>query len=895
MTGHNKRTCLYKKQAAKKRSSAAPKRRSIFVHTQKKSQTSPHVVNLKKDKKESPKDTPFYAEERPSVQKRVALDLAAIVRQANAKRKAKEQAANKKSAQKKKHSDEVPVQAIKKTKKQEVVDYRIVHKPERSVFRSGAQKQPAEEEVQSENILLTDQTSSIENFQEGYDFSAHVVESPTSDAETHDLVPAGAGQSQDARGQKFHFSKRKKRRKPVTTQIFARFHGVSSRRLVLSALSMLLVIILPFPAVGYYHKVRDDSAVIVQESTNAFLSLQSSTVAAMQADVDQAAFDLDAALGSFGAAQNLLDSGEYQALIYVSQMLPVVGREVEGRQALLNAGHSMALGNTYLVKGITEAKEQENMSILSTHIKSALPQYDKALDELAKVDERIIPVEYQQSFKDFKVLFTAFTGDLEDMAALIDMGHTMMGGDDFKRYLVLFQNHHELRPTGGFMGSFAIVDVQKGKIVNIEVPGGGTYDVQGQLTQYVKPPEPLQLVNKRWEFQDANWFPDFPTTAEKAEWFVENSMGITVDGTIAVNASVIERLLRVIGPVENAEHALLLDAENVLPQIQQKVEIDYDKEENRPKAILSDLLNQFLVELSDVDEDVLIRLVGEAHQALEQQEIQIYSHDQSVQEQIENYGWSGGMKDVALGQDYLRVIFTNLQGQKSDAKVERVIAHEAQIQEDGSVIDTVRVTMTHTGVRGEQFYGGDNIGYLRVYVPEGSVLLDAEGFTFPPENIFKVPESWYGDDPHLVAEEYEEGVHIKTGTRVTTEFGKTAFGNWTRVSPGETIDVSFTYQLPYDLIRDEAPREGQEHAVNTKRWRSMFLKDDTTASRYSILVQKQSGTEALLRSTVTYPSGWVPQWRTDDAIDLMQHGATYETTLSRDVVFGIVARRDAAQ
>ena len=39
------------------------------------------------------------------------------------------------------------------------------------------------------------------------------------------------------------------------------------------------------------------------------------------------------------------------------------------------------------------------------------------------------------------------------------------------------------------------------------------------------------------------------------------------------------------------------------------------------------------------------------------------------------------------------------------------------------------------------FYGGNNVDYVRVYVPEGAELLDAGGFNYPPEEVFNVPES----------------------------------------------------------------------------------------------------------------------------------------------------------
>jgi hypothetical protein len=42
------------------------------------------------------------------------------------------------------------------------------------------------------------------------------------------------------------------------------------------------------------------------------------------------------------------------------------------------------------------------------------------------------------------------------------------GNESPKKYLFLFQNSMELRPTGGFIGSFAVVDIDKGKIVKKE-------------------------------------------------------------------------------------------------------------------------------------------------------------------------------------------------------------------------------------------------------------------------------------------------------------------------------------------------------------------------------------------------------------------------------------------
>jgi len=361
-----------------------------------------------------------------------------------------------------------------------------------------------------------------------------------------------------------------------------------------------ILISLPFPAIGYYKKLQKTQHQVIDQSTSAFFALQSSTIAALQSNLVGAQDDLNTALAAFSAAQDIVDR-EHTVLQYFAGLVPMLGDQVRSRQHVLLAGHHLALGNTYLVKGIDAATKDietpfpERMNILRAHLRSAMPQYESALDDLGHIDQKAIPVEYQESFSEFKLLFAAFIDDIQDLSDLIDVMNTVFGAEDFKRYLLVFQNNHEVRPTGGFMGSYAILDIQKGKITNVEVPPGGTYDLQGQLGVYVKPPLPLQLVASRWEFQDANWFPDFAASAQKMEWFYEHGRKTSVDGVIAINASVLERFLRVIGPVTTTEkYGLLLDADSALTQIQTVVETGADKKENKPKLIISELLSQFL-------------------------------------------------------------------------------------------------------------------------------------------------------------------------------------------------------------------------------------------------------------------------------------------------------------
>lgn len=682
---------------------------------------------------------------------------------------------------------------------------------------------------------------------------------------------------------------------PWREQILSWFESMHSffsfKKIVPIGLTAILVASLPFPAVGYYRKLKNASTIVAAESTNGFLALQSSTVAAFHSNLPVAETDLMKALQSFAAAESVLEK-DHKLLVSFAALLPIIGEEIESRDHLLAAGHHLALGNTYMVKGVRDASATTDSSltdrfgVIRSHLRSALPQYQAALDRMQQVKITSIPVEYQETFEQLQLLFAGVVDDISDLLELIDAIQLVFGGDSFKRYLVVFQNHHELRPTGGFLGSFAIIDVQKGKIMNIEVPGGGTYDIKGQVDAYVKPPLPLQLVNNRWEFQDANWFPDFAASAQKIEWFFEQGRHSTVDGVIALNGSVLERLLRVVGPLSEDRFGLVLSSDTVLSQLEQVVESETARESGKPKTVLADLLAEIMDALQAVEPRDIVRLLAELHGALDESEIQVFFNDSELEKTFRRYGWTGEITPTTPGQDYLGIVHSNLQGQKSDRDIEEIVDHQVVVGPDGTVEDTVVIQRSHRGAPGEALYGVPNTSYVRLYVPEGSVLLDAGGFTFPPEEAFHVPEPWYTEDTDRERLEQNEGTHVKTGTQITREFGKTVFGNWMRTNPGETSEVFFTYRLPFKISMNSA-------RSTTASWQSVFLPSTAKQfSSYHAYIEKQSGTHTRVTSRVIYPTGWTPVWKSDERMDLAKNGAEMSFLLTTDQSIGLGMEHD---
>jgi hypothetical protein len=379
-------------------------------------------------------------------------------------------------------------------------------------------------------------------------------------------------------------------------------------------------------------------------------------------------------------------------------------------------------------------------------------------------------------------------------------------------------------------------------------------------------------VNKRWEFQDSNWFADFPTAAEKIAWFYQHGRDTTVDGVIAVNASVLERVLNVLGPLSSEKFGLELSSSDALTKIQKQVEVDYDRTENKPKEIIDELAQQVLGRTQELNTVSAVRLAVELNEALTQKEILVYLRNgEGKSIGLSDFGWTGDVEQTKAGEDYLLVVNANVGGNKTDARMTQNIEHQTVVQGDGSMVDTVMITRENMGQDGEEFYGGNNIDYLRVYVPQGSELIDAGGFNYPPEGMFKVPEDWYQTDADLADVEKEEGIHTKTGTRITLEFNKTAFGNWVITPPGGKSVVYFTYKLPFTTSIGEKSKN---------------------YSSYSLLAQKQSGVESKFVTRIIYPQGWRPVWGAGNDMDLASNGAEYSGDLKGDKALGVVMERE---
>ncbi len=646
-----------------------------------------------------------------------------------------------------------------------------------------------------------------------------------------------------------------------------------------------MLFILPFGAYATIGGLRTEKAHVIDRSMHAVSLLKAAGEAVMVHDFQSADDNFSEAAKNFTNAREEL--GALGTILNSTAEVLPVNTSFTSAGPLLTAGEAIAKSGEKISVSMTalaSAKDPiEKLRLLRTTLAAALPHLKIATHAIGKVADNAVPEEYRSYIALAKEALPKLTDTVTNAVSVAGTLEAILGNDGPKRYLVVFQNNAELRPTGGFIGSFALVDIDGGR-VKMEIPGGGSYDIKGQLALTLNSPQPLHLINPRWQFQDANWYPDFPTSAETLSRFYEKSGGPTVDGVIAVTATFMEKLLAVTGPIDMPEYNKTIGAQNFFYETQKEVELDYDKTENKPKKFIADLAPKVLERVMSADEKMFIRLATVLDGALGEKELLFWSKNTETQQQVAARGWDGSIKSAV--SDYLYIVHTNIAGQKTDLAMKDVVNHSAKILPDGGVIVTLSLARTHTGLKGALFSGVRNVDFMRAYVPKGSVLVSASGFTPPDPKLFKLAEQGLDDDAMLASQQSSARIDRDSGTIAYEENDKTVFGNWIQTDPGETSEVTLVYQLPPGTAELTTSSDDGRLAALYGRLTNAADK----RLHYSLLVQKQPGaTPPTVISSVDLPRGYYATWQSPTRKEDERGRLATTAILTRDADFGIVA------
>lgn len=323
----------------------------------------------------------------------------------------------------------------------------------------------------------------------------------------------------------------------------------------------------------------------------------------------------------------------------------------------------------------------------------------------------------------------------------------LLGGDKQMKYVVLFQNNMELRATGGFIGSFAILTFDNGRMVDLSV--SDVYSADGQLKGFVAPPEPISLYlnEPSWFLRDSNWDPNFKSSAQKAMWFLDKEIDVSLDGIIAIDLFFVKQVMLVIGNLVLTDFNKTITVDNLYFETQTEVENNFFPGSIKKASFLSALASEFSLKVKESLEKKGLAILNSVRSSFESRHIQAYFIDSQTQLALKNLSYTGehdystDCGDLCLRSSYL-LVDSNLGVNKANLYITRdhVLTSKINATELRNELLVTYNNSANPGMGDKARYKN----YLRIFLP-----LDANvnGIRYYPD------ESGYQD----IA--YDEKVH----------------------------------------------------------------------------------------------------------------------------------------
>jgi hypothetical protein len=442
-------------------------------------------------------------------------------------------------------------------------------------------------------------------------------------------------------------------------------------------------------------------------------------------------------------------------------------------------------------------------------------QATRAAETLADVSPADLPYAVADEFAALQAVTTLMPTAMKVTPSL----PALLGFERPVTYLLLVQNNHELRATGGFITAAGTLTLDRG--IPQALSFTDSHHIFREENEYSWAPDPMRkhMGIELLTLRDANWSPHLPASAVLASTLYAQDEGVQVDGVVTVDLRAVQLLVDALGQIEVEGSDYPITAENIEDQIklffdqpidaEEFDEIERKDQENvdewitwwrQRKDFIPALAGEALRRLESGDVNYANVAVN-VLQALDEGAIQVWMRESSVAEQLANIGWDGGLA-YDSSSDYLFYTDTNMGYNKVDSVLERSLAYDVDWPPDGGpAVATTTMTYRHPvnveghicdqspryGASYDEMAARCYFDYVRLYAPGGSKLMAVEGL----------------ETDSITAERGEKGTQ--------------RFGGFFVMPPGSEHTVKFTYELPAHI----------------------------TPEAYALTIQRQSGANPL--------------------------------------------------
>jgi Protein of unknown function (DUF4012) len=463
-------------------------------------------------------------------------------------------------------------------------------------------------------------------------------------------------------------------------------------------------------------------------------------LARAQSDIDAqnvhaARADLLVALGEFKQMHHYLS--HMGPIAPVARVTPFVRIQIRGATDFSDAGELLSTAGLHLVDAASRVLDPKDTHLrlsaalgelrnIRAALDSGIGALDGAADKIRALDGYRLLGPLDNARDDLKGRLPRAgqraVSARDGLDALIDA----LGGSGPRRFLVVSQNPDEVRPTGGFIGTYGLLSTQNGHVSLTQFSSTSSWYTTHPQTalQPAQAALPLQLGTppQAQTIADVNATADFSVAGRLASQLWKQGGEPPVNGVISMTPAVMARIVGVLGPVTVPGYPETITAANLVDRVDFHTHFEPPPAGGGRKDFLVALVKVVMQKVLDAPAakwDPLGKAMAAGFGA---REAMAWSSEPVIQDALVERAWSGTLPQQS-GDFFYESEFEY--SAKNGGGLHRTFDHNVVLHADGSARITTKVTINNTlpaDYGWDHVENIDSLSFITLYGPNGAAL-----------------------------------------------------------------------------------------------------------------------------------------------------------------------------
>ncbi|MBP6976050.1 DUF4012 domain-containing protein [Candidatus Dojkabacteria bacterium] len=459
-----------------------------------------------------------------------------------------------------------------------------------------------------------------------------------------------------------------------------------------------------------------------------------------------------------------------------------------------------------------------------------------------RVDTRHFPKFITTYVLQYKDLIEQINDTVKPLEKVSQFLPEILGLDERKRYLILLQDNGEIRSTGGWLSSYAVVAIEDGQIRELFVDD--IYNAQALLKlkgETYRSPYSLTeaLPSVPFSFPLVNWNPNMDRVLLSSEQFVYDlEKGNSLDGVITVDLVFIQKILDKWGGVQVPGESDLVTSANLYQNIFETYSGE-KAEDIRKSTFLTDFFDAVVTKIFSSKLTTNTDLYSAISESINEKHILFTFKNSIARAYADENGWDGNLdskfQSAPIDIDW------NWGGNKANLYIKKNHTLDVDIKDENTIDYSYQIAVQNDSSK-EEYPQGEYKNYVRIYIPYNATVTSIRGITGNKYSIYE-----------------EDGYKIIAG--------------WFNIPIKET----YTLEIKYRIERGENSSD-------------FFIQKTDSHYKLDLDIYKQPGSRKdAYNFSLTYPDTWIIE--SSDGLTRIENNVNRRFELASDQHFYISWQR----